>query len=127
MKLLPALLLLALSNAQATGWVCNVKKGVRIERTDLVQAYSGQPVLLGRSWLMVVMLPASNIETRQAFAELGLSPEAAERMAADTSLVDRGIRVVNSPSQLLDKVVTSQPALGYSNFFTGTKNVTPCF
>ena len=107
----------------------------RIERSDLARAYSGQAVLLGRVWLLAVMLPANHPDTIAAFAEFGLnpngalrvSPEAAERMASETGLVDRGIRVVQSPSQLLDKVAINPPAVGYTGFYLGSRDVAPCF
>lgn len=99
----------------------------RVERNDLIQAYSGQPVLLGRAWLLVVMLPSNHPDTIAAFGELGVSPIAAERMAAETGLVDRGIRVVQSPSQMLDKVGINPPAVGYTGFFLGGRDVAPCF
>jgi hypothetical protein len=99
----------------------------RINRLDLVQAYGGQPVLIGRQWLLAVMLPANHPDTRAAFAELGMSPEAAERMASDTGLVDRGIRVVQTQSQLIDKVAVNPPAVGYTSFFIGGRDVAPCF
>lgn len=99
----------------------------RIEKGDLIQAYSGQPVLINRQWLLVVMLPADHPDTKAAFAELGISPEATERMAADTSLVDRGIRIVHTQEQMIEKVAINPPAVGYTSFFLGGKYVTPCF
>lgn len=99
----------------------------RIERADLAQAYSGQPVLLGHTWLLAVMLPADHPATRQAFAELGVSPEAAERLAGSSGLIDRGIRIVQSESQVLDKVSSNPPAVGYVGFFTGGRDVALCF
>jgi hypothetical protein len=98
-----------------------------IDRLDLIQAFGGQPVLIGRQWLLVVMLPANHPDTRAAFAELGVSPEAAERMASDTGLVDRGIRVVQTQAQLIDKVAANPPAVGYTSFFIGGRDVAPCF
>lgn len=99
----------------------------KIDRTDLIQAYSGQPVLLGNTWLLAVMLPAAHPETRQAFGELGISPEASERMASGSGLIDRGIRVVQTPEQLIQKVATNPPAVGFTGFFTVTRDVAPCF
>lgn len=99
----------------------------RIDRLDLIQAYSGQPVLLNRQWLLVVMLPADHPDTRVAFAELGVSPQAAERMATDSGLVDRGIRVVQTPDQLINKVAINPPAVGFTSFFIGGRDVAPCF
>jgi hypothetical protein len=99
----------------------------KIDRADLLQAYSGQPVLLGHTWLLAVMLPANHPDTRQAFGELGISAEAAERMASGAGLVDRGIRVVQTPAQMMDKLATNPPAVGYTGFFTGGRDVAPCF
>lgn len=99
----------------------------QIDRLDLVQAYSGQPVLLGSTWLLAVMLPASHPDTRQAFGELGLNPEATERMASGAGLIDRGIRIVQTPEQLANKLATNPPAVGYAGFFSGGRDVAPCF
>jgi hypothetical protein len=73
------------------------------------------------------MLPASHPDTRVAFADLGLSPEAAERMASSTGLVDRGIRVVQTPDQMIQKVAINPPAVGYSSIFFGARDVASCF
>lgn len=99
----------------------------RIEKSDLVQAYSGQPVLISYTWLLAVMLPSTHPDTRAAFADLGLSPVAAERMANSAGLVDRGIRVVQTPEQLVAKVAANPPAVGYASFFVGAKDVASCF
>lgn len=154
MKHIITLFLFAVSiNASAVEWLCSTsattrlaiaqadrgegfelaqsssKKPVRyrIDKVDLVQAYSGQPVLIGRQWLLVVMLPANHPDTKAAFAELGISPEAAERMASDTGLVDRGIRVVQTQDQLINKVSINPPSVGYTSFFIGSRDVAPCF
>lgn len=99
----------------------------RLERTDLMQAYSGQPVLMGHTWLLAVMLPASHPDTRAAFSDLGLSAEAAERMASGSGLVDRGIRLVRTPAQLVEKMSNNPPAVGYVGFFSGARDVELCF
>ena len=99
----------------------------RIEKPDLVQAYSGQPVLIGYTWLLAVMLPATHPDTRAAFADLGLSPVAAERMANSAGLVDRGIRIVQTPDQMVSKVAANPPAVGYASFFVGARDVASCF
>lgn len=117
--------------ATASGAAVGTSKRARprrpVDRTDLIQAYSGQPVLLGSTWLLAVMLPASHPDTRAAFADLGLSPEAADRMASSASLIDRGIRVVQTPEQMIDKVAINPPAVGYAGFFTGARDVASCF
>jgi hypothetical protein len=116
--------------ATASGAAVGTKRrpGIRrVDRTDLIQAYSGQPVLMGHTWLLAVMLPSSHPDTRAAFAQLGLSPEAAERMASGTGLVDRGIRVVQTHDQMIQKVAVNPPAVGYSSIFFGARDVASCF
>lgn len=113
--------------AMATVRRTTVRSRNRIDRTDLMQAYSGQPVLIGHTWLLAVMLPANHPATREAFADLNISAEAAERMATGNSLVDRGIRVVQTPEQLIEKLSMNPPAVGYVGFFTGARDVALCF
>ena len=155
-RLALALLGMACAHAQAAEWICTTSQTARVaiaqaelpegatgssaatgtkrragirqvDRTDLIQAYSGQPVLMGHTWLLAVMLPASHPDTRAAFADLGLSPEAAERMASGTGLIDRGIRVVQTPDQMIHKVGINPPAVGYSSVFFGARDVASCF
>lgn len=117
----------ATGSSAAVGTSKRVRPRRLVDRTDLIQAYSGQPVLFGGTWLLAVMLPANHPDTRQAFAELGLSAEAAERMASGTSLVDRGIRVVQTQEQMIQKIAINPPAVGYSSVFFGARDVASCF
>lgn len=156
MKRLALLLGMACAQAHAVDWICTTSQQARvaiaaadlpegatgssaatgtkrradprrIDRADLVQAYSGQPVLIGHTWLLAVMLPPAHPDTRIAFAELGLSAEAAARMTSGASLIDRGIRVVQTPEQMISKVSANPPAVGYSSVFFGGRDVAPCF
>lgn len=104
-----------------------VRSRSRITRQDLEQAYSGQPVLMGSTWLMVYMLPSTSPETRDALADLGVSPAAAERMAKSTGLVDRGIRLAKNQDDMVDKVANSHPSAGYVSYPPGVSSVRPCF
>ncbi len=118
----------ATQSSAATGRRFGGAKGrSRLTRQDLEQAYSGQPVLLGSTWLMVYMLPASDHDTRDALADLGVSPAAAERMAKSTGLVDRGIRLAKNHDDMVDKVANSHPAAGFVQYNPGVSSVRPCF
>lgn len=99
----------------------------RLTRFELEQAYAGQPVLLGPTWLMVYMLPADHPDTRDALMDLGVSPAAAERMARNTGLVDRGVRMARDPDDMIEKVSNSHPAVGYSQYIPRGANVRACF
>jgi hypothetical protein len=153
-RLLPLLLALltlpmGAMQAHAVTWLCTTAKAPRVAetgnhwqlagaeregnasrsvaRSDIIQAYSGQPVLLGGTWLLAYMLPADSADTKAAFLELGISPVAAQAMTRN-SLVDRGIRIAKTPEELLDKLVKNPPAVGYTSFFLGAnKNVAACF
>ena len=118
----------ASQSSAATGRrISSANRRNRLMRQDLEQAYSGQPVLLGSTWLMVYMLPASDPDTRDALADLGVSPSAAERMAKSTGLVDRGIRLAKNADDMVDKVANSHPAAGYVAYNPGVSSVRPCF
>jgi hypothetical protein len=117
-------------SAAATGRrfaTAGVTPRTRISRYDLEQAYSGQPVLMGTTWLMVYTLPADQPLARDAMADLGVSPSAAERMARSTGLVDRGIRLAKNADDMAHKVASSHPAAGYAAYIPGLASVRPCF
>jgi hypothetical protein len=48
-------------------------------------------------------------------------------MASGTGLVDRGIRVVQTHDQMIQKVAVNPPAVGYSSIFFGARDVASCF
>lgn len=100
----------------------------KITRVDLEQAYGGQPVLIGPTWLIVYMLPADTQETKEALGLLGINPNAAERMAKSASLVDRGIRLVRNSEEMLEKVYGNPPAAGFVQYLPGGfNNVSQCY
>jgi hypothetical protein len=101
------------------------RRRFKVERFDLLQAYSGQPVLVGSTWLTACMMDPTHPDTRAAFSGLiGLNPEASASMARSTGLVDRGIRITRDmPACLKDNA----PAVGYSAIPIASPNVKPCF
>ena len=130
MKKLLAFLLLTFSTySHAVTWICNssIPPNFKLSKLELVRAYSGQPVLIGSTWLVVYTLPSSNLETIQAMSELGLSPEVVEKLAYKQGLSDRGIRITNSSSEMISKLNSSQPSAGFVFFFIGAPNVSKCF
>lgn len=97
----------------------------RIERFDVLQAYSGQPVLVGSTWLTACMLDPAHPDTRSAFGSLiGINPDSAAAMARSTGLVDRGIRLVRDMQGCL---ADNAPAVGYSAIPLAGQGVKPCF
>lgn len=118
--------------ANAFDWVCsrptaNQRPRSAIERADILQAYTGQPVLIDGAWLLVVMLPTSHPDTRAAFADLGLSPDAAERLGSGAGLIDRNIRIVQTDAQMMDTITATPPAVGYVGYFPGGPSAALCF
>ena len=97
----------------------------RIERFDVLQAYSGQPVLVGSTWLTACMLDPAHPDTRAAFGGLiGINPDSAAAMARSTGLVDRGIRLTRDMQACLSE---NAPAVGYSAIPLAGQGVKPCF
>lgn len=128
--------LLFSSGAFALDWICSVghitadsvRGGNRtVHRFDLAQSYAGQPVLMGSTWLVAFMLPANHPDSQLAFSQIGLNALVAEKLARSTGLVDRGIRVVQSPEEMLVRVGANHPAVGYVPLFKYAPNVVPCF
>lgn len=112
--------------AAATG-TKNARRGARhkVERFDVLQAYSGQPVLVGSTWLTACMMDPAHPDTRSAFGGLiGLNPDSAANMAKSTGLVDRGIRLTRDMHSCL---TDNAPAVGYSSLPIGGQGVKPCF
>lgn len=97
----------------------------RIERFDVLQAYSGQPVLVGSTWLTACMLDPAHPDTRAAFGGLiGINPDSAAAMARSTGLVDRGIRITRDMPSCLSE---NAPAVGYSSMPVAGQGVKQCF
>lgn len=128
--------LLFSSGAFAFDWICSVgnitadsvRGGARqLRRIDLAQSYAGQPVLMGNTWLVAFMLPANHPDSHMAFSQLGLSAAAAEKLARSNGIIDRGIRVVLTPEEMLARVAANHPAVGYVPLFTSAPNVITCF
>jgi hypothetical protein len=105
----------------------NARRGRhKIERFDVLQAYSGQPVLVGSTWLTACLTDPSHLDTRAAFAGLiGVNPESSAAMARSTGLVDRGIRLTRDMKMCL---IENAPAVGYTSIpFSADGGVKPCF
>lgn len=97
----------------------------KVERFDVLQAYSGQPVLVGSTWLTACLAEPSHPDTRAAFAGLlGVNPESSAAMARSTGLVDRGIRLTRDMKMCL---IENAPAVGYSSIPLFSEGVKPCF
>ena len=140
--------LLSIGNARAVTWLCSTGKVTRVAESgqnwelagfdynnnarqtasqlEIVQAYKGYPVLRDGAWVLAYMLPANHPDTKAAFLELGISPAEAQAMARNKT-VDRGIRIVKTPEELVAMVAKNPPAIGYASFFVGAKDVAPCF
>jgi hypothetical protein len=107
------IILLMLSLPVKAEWVCAGKPSIKLSRIDLINAYSGQSVLVNGKWLIALMYPSSSPETQTAFSMLGISPQAAERLAKSNGLVDRNIRLATTPSDMILKLKDNAPSVGY--------------
>ena len=100
-------------------WLCTGKPSIKLSRIDLINAYSGQSVLINGEWLIAVMFPSSDATTQIAFSSLGISAQAAERLAKSNGLVDRNIRLATTPTDMIFKLKDNAPAVGYGLVVVG--------
>lgn len=124
---LAILLMLVASVVHSQTFYCSAIESIKkVDRFDILQAYSGQPVLVGNTWLAACMYEADHPETKAAFINLiGVNPASAAAMAKSSSLVDRGIRITRNMESCL---VANAPAVGYSTMQLGSDGgVKPCF
>jgi hypothetical protein len=124
---LAILLMLVASVAQSQTFYCSsLESTKKVDRFDILQAYSGQPVLVGNTWLAACMYEADHPETKAAFINLiGVNPASAVAMARSSSLVDRGIRITRNMESCL---IANAPAVGYSTMQLGSGGgIKPCF
>jgi hypothetical protein len=97
----------------------------KIDRYDVLQAYRGQPVLVGPTWLIACMVDPKHPDSKAAFSGLiGIRPETSAKLARGAGLVDRGIRLTHDMSMCL---IENAPAVGYSAIPLETRGVKPCF
>lgn len=100
-------------------WLCSGKPSIKLSRLELINAYSGNPVLVNGNWLIALMLPVNDPSTQIAFGYLGISAAAAERLAKTNGLVDRNIRLVATPTDMAFKLRDNSPAVGYGLVVVG--------
>lgn len=117
-------LVLGTLSAKAGDFICN--SDLTLSKLQIIQAYSGQPVLLSSTWVMVFVLPA-NHPSSITLASIGVSPLAVERMTKSNGLIDRGIRLVQTEQEMLYRVSAIKPSVGYVMYYTGGTNAKPCF
>jgi hypothetical protein len=116
--------------ADASSAASSIRKSARVskhkvDRFDVLQAYSGQPVLVGSTWLTACLLDPRHPDTQMAFASLiGVNAEAAAAMARGSGLVDRGLSLTRDMAVCL---TDNAPAVGYSSISITRQGVKPCF
>jgi hypothetical protein len=118
MRFVLTLFLMLAIPAQAD-WLCSGKPSIKLSRIELINAYSGNPVLVNGNWLIALMLPVNDPSTQIAFGYLGISAAAAERLAKTNGLVDRNIRLVATPTDMAFKLRDNSPAVGYGLVVVG--------
>jgi hypothetical protein len=113
------IILLMLAMPVQAEWLCTGKPSIKLSRIDLINAYSGQSVLVNGEWLIAIMFPSSDAATQVAFNSLGISAQAAERLAKSNGLVDRNIRLATTPTDMIFKLKDNAPAVGYGLVVVG--------
>lgn len=110
--------------SQAGFFICNIDED--ISKFNVIQAYSGQPVLLNTGWVTVFALPSEH-PSNYILASIGVSPSLVEQMAKPYGIIDRGIRIVKTEQEMIRQVNSTKPSVGYVRFYTDFDNTKLCF
>ena len=117
--------------AKKAGGNAHVKSKVKIDRLDIMQLYTGTPVIVGSTWLKGFVRSPNAQESTTAFLEIGLDPNTsvvAEKLARASNYSDKGLRYVNTEQEVILGVATRSPSVGYvTNYVGGVPGVKDCF
>jgi hypothetical protein len=117
--------------SKRAGAGARVKAQLKIDRLDVMQLYTGTPVIIGSTWLKGFVLSPTAPESVTAFVGLGLDPNTAvvaEKLARVSSLSEKGLRLVSSEQEVILGVANRHPSVGYvSNYLGGVPGVKDCF
>ena len=118
-------------NGPKPGNGVSVKTRFKIDRFDIMQLYTGTPVIVGSSWLKGFVRSPSISESITAFTTLGLDANTAtiaEKIARSSNFSDKGLRYVNTEQEVIAGVAARHPSVGYvSNYVGGVLGVKDCF
>jgi hypothetical protein len=122
------------NNAQTTkkvGANAVVKSKFKIDQIDVMQLYTGTPVIIGSTWLKGFVLPSNLDVSQTSFLNIGMSPNTgvvAEKLARASSYNDKGLRYVSTEHEVIMGVAARTPSVGYVNMFVGGfPGVKECF
>jgi hypothetical protein len=99
---------------------------ISISVGDLLNAYTGVPVQLGKMKLTACFIDDENL-TQAALDSLGMSAVASAELAKETSIVHNHLIKVSSEKQMLKCIARHFPAVGYLGHFIENEESAPCF
>ena len=122
-KIIAIFLCLAFFSVYAAEWVCYKNP---VPRFDIVDVYSGRPVYRDGRFITGCMLSTDNLNTIDAFGQLGIKPDVALQLAKNNGLVKRDLKLVSSDDEMVNCIKSNHPAVGYL-FINQEKFLVQCF
>jgi len=100
---------------------------IGISIRDLMDVYSGAPVIVGGEALSACLMSGSDAVTAPALKSLGLQASAIQALARKSTIVQSHLYVVSDEKSMQACIAKHFPAVGYLSKPTETEHLTPCF
>ena len=103
-------------------WLC---AGIpNIHRFTIRDLYTGGSYIVNGSWVKMYMLPIDNPLTISIFKQEQIPINLVKRLSSNTSIVDRGYRIVPDIEIMTRSMLSDKPAIGFS--YGEEKDVKSC-
>jgi hypothetical protein len=102
-------------------------QAIGITLLDLIDAYSGQAILINGQRLSACFMPGNTPLSVQALDALGLKASTMQLQARKSAIVQSHLKMVNNEAEMLACIVRHYPAVGYLSRQTANEQVVPCF
>lgn len=100
---------------------------VGVTLPDLMDAYNGQPVLMGSQQLTACFMVGQTSLNQSAQERVGMQWPALQQQQRRSSVRNSHVRMVQSEAEMLLCIANHYPAVGYLSQPTETAQVAPCF
>ena len=113
--------------AYAGDFVCSGIKPNSLLKSEVIQLYIGERISLDGKLITVLILPFDDSASLEVFNYLGISKLTLQKRMNANSLVDNGIRIVRTPEELMSKLPSNRPSIGYTPYINKAYEINKCF
>jgi len=102
-------------------------RAIGITLLDLIDAYSGQAILINGQRLSACFMPGNTPLSKQALDALGLNASTMQLLARRSAIVQSHLKMVTDEAEMLSCIERNFPAVGYLSREAQTGEIVPCF